>query len=172
LTLPQGACTTLTWRVDHADAVYFDDQPVTAEDDREVCPVESRTYVLRAESAAGAQETSLTLQVTEPLAVVAEGELEPTPELAELPTVAVETTGGTPAAVAARESRPAGGDQTDGQAVRRFTVTGDEAGVEGDSDPNRLLVAGGLTLVIVLFLVVPVAMLVVGGAVWWLRRRA
>jgi hypothetical protein len=170
LILPQGACTTLTWRVDHADAIYLDGQPAAAEDDREVCPAGSRTYVLRAESAAGTQESSLSLQVTEPVVVASEQDPESSPELAELPTVAVETTGATPAAVAARKVPLAGDSRTDEEVVRRFTVTSNEA--EVDSGPNQLLVAGGITLVVVLFIVVPLTMLLIGGAVWWLRRQA
>ena len=84
--LTAGACTTLRWDVEHADAVYLDGQGVTGHEARPVCPPQTHTYELRV--VAGGQETiyRVTIEVmpatptmtTRPPAVTASPSVPPT----------------------------------------------------------------------------------------------
>jgi LysM repeat protein len=45
-TISAGDCTTIRWDVDNVSGVYFEGQPTTAHDSRQVCPTVSTTYTL------------------------------------------------------------------------------------------------------------------------------
>ena len=58
-----GGCTRLHWNVSHADRIYLDGEQVPASGSREVCPVSTTTYIVRAEDASGTTEKSLAVNV-------------------------------------------------------------------------------------------------------------
>lgn len=59
-----GECTTLRWDVENVKAVYLDDQGVAGHDSRQVCPSSTTTYNLRANTACGDFNRSVTIQAT------------------------------------------------------------------------------------------------------------
>jgi hypothetical protein len=61
-TINEGGCSTLSWGVDYADAVYLDGEGVVGHDDRQVCPGTTTTYTLFA--AAGGGDDQATAMVT------------------------------------------------------------------------------------------------------------
>ena len=63
--LRPGECTTLHWSVTNVRAVYLNDMGVAAEGTRQVCPVQTTTYVLRAERESGTQVYRLTITVAD-----------------------------------------------------------------------------------------------------------
>jgi hypothetical protein len=166
-TLPQGACTTLTWQVTNAESVAFDDESVNVQGSREVCPAESRGYVLRVSSAAGEREARVDLTVTEPVGLVDDAgpEATATPTLAPMMSPAA---GATSAALVIGNDDPSGGNDAVQQEARRFRVTEGEVAEQGTSS---WLVAGGVTLAILLLVVIPVAVLVIGGIAFYMKKQ-
>jgi hypothetical protein len=66
-----GSCTILRWDTAHVTEVYLDDESVSRNGSREVCPTTTQEYTLRVVSAADEQKHRLTLGVT--------GDADPTP---------------------------------------------------------------------------------------------
>ena len=60
-----GGCTTLRWGVEGAAEVYLNDQGVGDHETRQVCPESTTTYALRARSAGGEAQSSVTVTVAE-----------------------------------------------------------------------------------------------------------
>ncbi|MCB9449867.1 MAG: LysM peptidoglycan-binding domain-containing protein [Anaerolineaceae bacterium] len=59
-------CTSIRWDVDNIRAVYFENEPVTGHDSREVCPVRATTYTLMVIWPGGEQVPyTITIDVTE-----------------------------------------------------------------------------------------------------------
>ncbi|MBN1180354.1 MAG: hypothetical protein JXD18_14170 [Anaerolineae bacterium] len=60
-----GSCTTLHWRVEQVQGVFFDDYGVTGEETRQVCPCADETHTLRVILNDGSEEQrSITIHVT------------------------------------------------------------------------------------------------------------
>ncbi len=57
-----GECTTLRWDVENVRSLFLDGQGVVGHDSRQVCPVSTTTYTLRAETACGPVERTVTVQ--------------------------------------------------------------------------------------------------------------
>jgi len=64
LTVARGACTVLDWVIFDAEQVTLDGAPVDAQDRLEVCPTETRRYVLVATNAIGQLTRELTITVS------------------------------------------------------------------------------------------------------------
>ncbi len=62
--IPAGACTTVRWDTSYADAVYLDDELVTTNGSRQVCPSAPQEYRLRVVGAGGEQTYTLILGIT------------------------------------------------------------------------------------------------------------
>lgn len=59
------SCTTIRWDVDNIREVYFEGQPVTGHDSRQVCPTATQTYTLLLILLNGTQQThTITINVT------------------------------------------------------------------------------------------------------------
>ena len=65
-TINAGGCSTLSWDVQYAAAVYLDGEGVVAPDDRQVCPATTTTYTLYATSGGGDDQESVTVTVQQP----------------------------------------------------------------------------------------------------------
>jgi hypothetical protein len=61
--LPTGTCTTLHWQVENAHAVYYQEQPATGNEVRQVCPPSTTTYTLRVVGDAGEETHRVTVNV-------------------------------------------------------------------------------------------------------------
>ncbi len=61
--LEKGACTKLHWEVKNAESVFLDNELVDALGARQVCPVQTTTYVLLVISASGEEEAYVTIEV-------------------------------------------------------------------------------------------------------------
>jgi len=61
--LASGECTNLHWDVQNVISVYFNSNPVTGKETRQVCPTQTTTYTLRVTSSAGTQDRTVTLTV-------------------------------------------------------------------------------------------------------------
>ncbi len=59
-----GECTVLRWQIDNVISVFFEGQPTTGNDTRNVCPSTTTTYTLRVTSSAGTQDYTMTVQVS------------------------------------------------------------------------------------------------------------
>jgi hypothetical protein len=161
LTLPQGACTNVQWSVQQAETLFLDDNPVEMQGTQQACPTQSQTFRLRAVYPGGEKVAELTLTVTDaqvpptgppsPAVIVSEAEIQTTLFPA------------TPAAVvvspAAEAGTPAG--------PRRFTVPTES----GDSNSTGIWWAGAAVAALGLFVIVPVALIVMGWIVWWLKGK-
>ncbi len=67
-SIPYGQCSTLMWRVEHAQAVRLEGQSVALEGSHQVCPRSSTTYHLQAQDASGQWHTyQTTVAVSAPL---------------------------------------------------------------------------------------------------------
>jgi hypothetical protein len=56
-------CANLQWQVENVISVTFQGQPATGSETRQVCPTQTTTYILSAQSSAGTQEYTVTIQV-------------------------------------------------------------------------------------------------------------
>jgi len=65
-TITAGACATLRWDVEHAQAVFVDDQGVAGRASLQVCPTQSQTFELRVVGASGESRYRVTLNVAQP----------------------------------------------------------------------------------------------------------
>lgn len=65
-TLIAGQCTSLHWRTQFVQAVFLNNDPVTGNEDRPVCPPSSTAYTLRVNHAGGTITRQITLQVSAP----------------------------------------------------------------------------------------------------------
>jgi hypothetical protein len=91
-TLSTGACTLLSWDVQHGQTVYLDEVEVDRQDSQEACPEQTQTYTLRVVYPGGERTAQLTLEVVDAIA-----ELVETPTVvAATPTTAELTTPATP----------------------------------------------------------------------------
>ncbi len=61
--LGAGQCTGLHWRTQSVQAVYMNGEPVTGNEDRQVCPSVSTTYSLRVDHAGGTLTRQVGVQV-------------------------------------------------------------------------------------------------------------
>lgn len=162
LILPPGACTSLTWQVQQASAVYLDDSEVKFQGSREVCPAHSRPYTLRVLYPGGERSVQVTMEVTESARVAPPvGLPSPTTVVSPVITVTLSATP-SPAALALAPARPIRLEP------ERSAVAAER---KGDGTGKRLLVYAGIVAVIFFFLVVPIALLGAGWVAWWLRRR-
>jgi len=59
-----GECTVLRWQIESVISVFFEGQPTTGNDTRNVCPSSTTTYTLRVTSGAGTQDYTVTVQVS------------------------------------------------------------------------------------------------------------
>jgi hypothetical protein len=59
-----GACTTLRWHVEHANAVHLDGVGVAGDGTKQICPGSTTIYVLHVAHDAGATEKKVTVKVT------------------------------------------------------------------------------------------------------------
>jgi len=59
-----GECTVLRWQIDNVISVFFEGQPTTGYDTRNVCPSSTTTYTLRVTSSTGTQDYTVTVQVS------------------------------------------------------------------------------------------------------------
>lgn len=66
-TLIAGQCTNLHWRTQFVQSVFLNNDPVTGNEDRQVCPPSSIVYTLRVNHAGGTITRQITLQVSAPL---------------------------------------------------------------------------------------------------------
>lgn len=66
LTLTQGSCTTLSWEVQYATAVFLDDQEVGESGSKQVCPNSTKTYHLHASSPSDDADAYLDVNVLAP----------------------------------------------------------------------------------------------------------
>jgi hypothetical protein len=64
-TINAGGCSTLSWGVDYAAAIYLDGEGVFDHDDRQVCPATTTTYTLYATSAGGDDQGTAIVTVIE-----------------------------------------------------------------------------------------------------------
>jgi hypothetical protein len=64
-TINAGGCSTLSWGVDYAAAVYLDGEGVGDHDTRQVCPPTTTAYTLYATSAGGEDTRTVTVTVIE-----------------------------------------------------------------------------------------------------------
>ncbi len=98
-TVARGQCTTLRWRVENAQAVYFQGQGVPGSGDQQVCPAQTTVYGLRVVGDRGEERRELTVAVS---GVAPTGTPAPTntppPTLTPAPT-ATRPAGATPAAI-------------------------------------------------------------------------
>ena len=62
--LQSGECTSLHWQIDNVISVFFNGEPTTGNNGREVCPSQTTTYTLRVTSSAGTQDYTVTVQVS------------------------------------------------------------------------------------------------------------
>ena len=62
-TINAGGCSTLSWGVDYAAAVYLDGEGVGDHDTRQVCPATTTTYTLHATSGGGDDQDTATVTV-------------------------------------------------------------------------------------------------------------
>jgi len=62
-TINAGGCSTLSWGVDYAAAIYLDGEGVFDHDERQVCPPTTTTYTLYATSAGGDDQDTATVAV-------------------------------------------------------------------------------------------------------------
>lgn len=62
--LNAGGCTHLRWDVEHAKEVYLDGQGVVGHSARQVCPANTRSYVLRVDHKGGSIERQVTIHVS------------------------------------------------------------------------------------------------------------
>jgi hypothetical protein len=61
--IDEGECAVLWWDVEHVRAVYFDGQGVVGQDQRTVCPEESRRYELRVVTDSGTEFCHMDVEV-------------------------------------------------------------------------------------------------------------
>jgi hypothetical protein len=59
-----GACTSLRWHVEHANAVHLDGVGVAGDGTKQICPGATTIYVLHVAHDAGATEKKVTVKVT------------------------------------------------------------------------------------------------------------
>jgi len=155
LTLPQGACTNLQWSVQQAEALFLDDNPVALQGSQEVCPAQSQTLQLRAVNAGGEKVAELTLTVIEAqVPPTGTALLEAVETLATLPPATSAAVVVSPAAEAGTPVGP-----------RRFTVPTES----GEDDSTGIWWTGAVVVALGLFVIVPLALIVTGWLVWWLR---
>jgi len=65
-TINAGGCSTLSWGVEYAAAVYLDSQGVIDHDTQQVCPATTTTYTLFATSGGGDDQDTVTVKVIQP----------------------------------------------------------------------------------------------------------
>lgn len=151
LSLPAGACTNLSWRVENASAVFLADAPVAPQATTSVCPAQTQTFRLRAVYPAGEKSAELTLAVTA-------APLLPTDTPSPATEIAVAAPTAPPATAAA--AAPA-----EAPAPRRFAITAETAPESGGGVLWYVGVAGAVGL----FVLAPLALLVAGWVAWWLK---
>ncbi len=61
--LEAGECTQIHWSVKNVIAVYLDNEPVTGQGTRQICPHGTHTYLLRVVGASGTQDYCVTIVV-------------------------------------------------------------------------------------------------------------
>jgi hypothetical protein len=71
LAINAGQCTTLHWTSGNISAIFLNNQGVTGNENRQVCPTITTAYELKASSASGDLVKTLTITVTGPTATTA-----------------------------------------------------------------------------------------------------
>lgn len=77
--ISQGQCTVLHWRVENVQAIYYEGQAVTGNEDRRECPRQHTTYALRVVTDEGEETREVTVAVQDVTA-------SPSPTPARTPT--------------------------------------------------------------------------------------
>ena len=120
-TINFGGCSTLSWGVEYAAAVYLDGQGVGDHATQQVCPASSTTYTLYATSAGGDAQATATVTVIE----------EPTPT----PIVTAVVVDNIPPYVSDLDADPASimeiGSQCSGKPTTVSVYAEDPSGVAG-----------------------------------------
>jgi hypothetical protein len=139
-----GECVDLTWQTTDAVNITLNEGAVDLQGSQSVCPTAATGYTLRAQGPGGESQAQVMIAVI-------------------LPTAQVRVV--TPAAVATVALVPTAISQVVDQPVRSAVAA------EQPPSARPWLAYLGIGTVLFLFVLVPLGLVGLGGAAWWLRRR-